>query len=77
MVIDQKRNAIVSPLDKADMVLTIRATKAALPKARREKNLPMSWNIGAPGGCPTCSLKAVAIYSPQSQKEAEASEVRI
>ncbi len=30
--------------------------------------LPNNWKSGAPGGWPTSSLYAVAIYSPQSQK---------
>ena len=56
MVIVQNRKAMVSPLDRADMVLTILATSEVSPKANREKNLPRSWKIGAPGGCPTWSL---------------------
>ena len=56
MVIVQNRKAMVSPLDKADMVLTILATRAVSPKANREKNRPRSWKIGAPGGWPTWSL---------------------
>jgi hypothetical protein len=77
MVMVQKRKAIVSPLDKADIILIILATPEVSPKANREKNRPNNWKIGAPGGCPTWSLKAVAIYSPQSQKEVVGSDVRI
>jgi len=56
MVIVQNKNMMVSPLDMADIVFTIRATLSVLPKANKEKNLPSNWKKGAPGGCPTWSL---------------------
>ena len=71
----QYRNNMVNDDDRADMVLIMRATRAVSPKAKSEKKRPSIWNRGAPGGWPTCSLKAVAIYSPQSQKLAVGSEV--
>ena len=66
-VIDQKRNTIVKALAKPDMAFTIIATFVTSP-AKRENILARIINNGAPGGCPTSSLNAVAINSPQSQK---------
>ena len=47
------------------------------PKANKEKKRPNIWNNGAPGGCPTWSLNAVAMYSPQSQKLIVGSTVKV
>mgnify|MGYP006293748141 CR=1 FL=1 len=58
---------MVKALDRAERLLTIIATFAS-PPAKREKNLPSIIKKGAPGGCPTMSLYAEAMYSPQSQK---------
>jgi hypothetical protein len=41
MVMVQNKNAIVSPLQRADIVLTILATTAVLPNAKREKKRPI------------------------------------
>ena len=67
-VIVQKRNKIVNELQRADITLTATATWLVAGSANNEKILPNNWKRGAPGGCPTSSLYAVAIYSPQSQK---------
>jgi len=49
------------------MLLTISAT-LLLSGAKMENSLATSIKKGAPGGWPTISLKADAMYSPQSQK---------
>jgi hypothetical protein len=67
-VIVQKRNIMVKAENEADIKLIMYATLVVSPKAKLEKKFPSNKNVGAPGGCPTCSLYAVAIYSPQSQK---------
>jgi hypothetical protein len=77
MVMLQNKKRIVKLLERADMVFTILATKVWSPKAKRLKNLPNIWNNGAPGGWPTSSLYAVAMYSPQSQKLMVGSDVKI
>ena len=46
----------------------MRATFVTSPNEKWEKKLAISKNRGAPGGCPTCNLYAVAIYSPQSHQ---------
>ena len=66
---------MANALEKTDVILTIKAMWL-LSIANKEKNAPIIWNNGAPGGCPTSSLAAVAIYSPQSQKLIEGSTVR-
>ena len=50
ITIVQKRKRIVKELAKADMTLTIMATLVTSPKANNEKNLPIIWKSGAPGG---------------------------
>ena len=42
-----------------------------------EITAPIIWNKGAPGGCPTSSLTAVAVYSGQSHSGAVGSVVRM
>ncbi len=64
----QKRNSIVSALASPDMALIIMATFDTSPPAKLAKNLPSIMKKGAPGGCPTSSLKAVAMNSLQSQR---------
>jgi hypothetical protein len=59
---------MVNALAKPDIALTIMAALVTSPPAKKVKNRDMIINIGAPGGCPTCSLYAEAINSPQSQK---------
>jgi hypothetical protein len=56
MVSDQNKNKMVKLLDKADIMFIMNATFDVSPKANREKNLPIIWNSGAPGGWPTCIL---------------------
>jgi hypothetical protein len=46
-------------------------------KANIEKNAPNIWNNGAPGGCPTCNLEEVSMYSPASQKLTVGSTVKL
>ena len=67
IVEDQYINKIVKALEKTDIMLTINAMCLS-SVANIAKKAPIIWNKGAPGGCPTSSLAAVAIYSPQSQK---------
>ena len=64
---DQNINNIVKALENTDIIFTIKATVSLL-EAKVAKKAPKSWNNGAPGGWPTSSLAAVAMYSPQSQK---------
>jgi hypothetical protein len=66
---------MVNPLQIADITFTACATFSGVENI--ENILPISWNDGAPGGCPTCSFVAVAIYSPQSHHDAVASAVRM
>ena len=56
------------------IVFTILATCVA-SLAKWEKMLAVSAKKGAPGGCPTSSLKPVVINSGQSQKLADGSIV--
>lgn len=65
---------MVNALHRADMVLTMMAT-LVVSAAKSEKNLPVSMKNGFPGGCPTSSLNAVEMNSPQSQKLAVGSMV--
>ena len=51
----QKRNMIVVALNRALMVLIMRATSDGL-LAKCEKRLAVSIKNGAPGGCPISSL---------------------
>ena len=46
----QNRKVMVSPLQMADITLTIMATLVTSPPAKRVKKRPMSWKSGAPGG---------------------------
>jgi hypothetical protein len=71
----QKRNSIVNELARAERTLIILAIFSTLPPAKSEKNRPSNRKKGAPGGCPTSSLKEAAINSPQSQKLAVGSIV--
>lgn len=64
---DQNINNMVKALENTEVMLTIKAMFSLL-KANMEKNAPIIWNKGAPGGCPTSNLAAVEMYSPQSQK---------
>ena len=48
----------------------------AVSLAKSEKKCPNSMKNGAPGGCPTSSLCALTINSPQSQNEAVGSIVK-
>ena len=73
-VIDQKRNSIVKALARAERIFII--TAALCGPAKRVKNLPIIIKRGAPGGCPTSSLNAVVMNSPQSQKLAVGSIVK-
>ena len=56
-------------------MFTQKATLVKSEPANNENILPSNKNKGAPGGCGTWSLKAQAINSPQSQKEAVGSTV--
>jgi hypothetical protein len=71
----QKRNRIVNALAVAESVFTVTATLVRSPPANRVKKRPSIIKNGAPGGCPTSILKAVAMNSPQSQKLAVGSIV--
>ena len=74
-VMVQNRNRIVKLLARADMVLIIFAAVSG-PEAKMEKNRAIIIKKGAPGGCITSSLYAVAINSPQSQRLVVGSMVR-
>jgi len=76
MVTVQKRNMMVKPEAIADIVLIIIATFPAEGAAMANRR-PSNWKRGAPGGWPTCSLAAVEMYSPQSQRLAVGSAVEI
>ena len=73
-VILQKRNKIVRPLKRADIVLTITATLEG-SEANCVNKLAVNMKKGAPGGWPTSNLYAEEINSPQSQKLAVGSIV--
>ena len=72
----QKRKRMVKALAKADMMLMNLATKVTFGAAMANI-LAMIIKRGAPGGCPTRSLSAVEMNSPQSQKLADASVVKM
>ncbi len=74
-MIVQKRNRIVNALARADIEFTIAATFEIFPPAKRVKNRAITINTGFPGGCPTSSLNADAMNSPQSQRLAVGSIV--
>ena len=59
---------MVNELARAESVLIIIAACVTSVPAKMEKKRAMSIQKGAPGGCPTSSLKAEAINSPQSQR---------
>jgi hypothetical protein len=73
----QKRNIMVAAAARHDIMLTISATFSTLPKENWVKKLASIIKSGAPGGCPTSILYDERINSPQSQKLAEGSVVRI
>jgi hypothetical protein len=66
---------MVNALARADMEFTIAATREVFPPAKRVKKRAMTMKTGFPGGCPTSSLKAEAMNSPQSQRLAVGSMV--
>ena len=72
----QNMNKMVNALAKALIMFMTRPIFEA-SKANIEKKAPSIWNNGAPGGCPTCNLEAVRIYSPASQKLTVGSTVRL
>ena len=63
----QNIKRIVKALETPETRFTIFATWVG-SKANMAINAPIICSKGAPGGCPTCSLAAVEIYSPASQK---------
>ena len=60
---------------KPDIKLMNHATFVTSPIASMENNLPNNKVMGVPGVCGTCSLKAAARVSEQSQSEAVGSRV--
>ena len=76
LVMVQKVNNTAKALDTMDTAFTIRAIFVGSPKANMAKKAPIICNSGAPGGCPTCNLAEVEIYSPASQKLPVGSTVR-
>src|ERR1039457_5622101 len=77
MVMVQKRNMIEKALEKTEIMLTMTATLVVLPSAMSDNNRATIPNVGAPGGCPTWSLYAVAMCSPGSHQLTVGSTVRI
>ena len=65
-VSDQNKNSIVKALASTDIIFTQKAMRSGL-LAKEESTAPIIWKRGAPGGCPTCNLAEVAMYSLQSQ----------
>ena len=65
---------MVSALKSADMALTMTATCVG-SEAKSVNMRAVIIKNGAPGGCPTSSLNADEINSPQSQKLAVGSIV--
>jgi hypothetical protein len=55
-------------LQRAENAFIIRAAFEASLPANRVAIRPIIRNKGAPGGWPTCNLKAERMNSPQSQK---------
>src|SRR5690606_16995252 len=72
----QNRNMIVNALARADIAFMVSATLDGSPANNVEKR-PSNKKKGAPGGCPTSSLYAEEINSPQSQKLVVGSMVRM
>ncbi|MCY1551993.1 hypothetical protein D9M68_883620 [compost metagenome] len=68
---------MVKALASTDTIFTRKATLETSEPASREKIRPISRKNGAPAGWGTCSLKAQAINSPQSQKLAVGSAVSV
>src|SRR5688500_6784548 len=66
---------MVKPLAMALMKFTPRDADNGSSPNRIIKNRPSRMNIGAPGGCGICSLYALEMNSPVSQKLSEASIV--
>src|SRR5690606_25391859 len=64
----QNRKSMVAPLDKALIKFTASAAVTGLSPNKMMKNLPNRTNKGAPGGWGICSLYAVDINSPVSQR---------
>ena len=64
---DQKRNKIVKALARADMMFTITGTCPVFV-ANMVNKRPMIIKSGAPGGCPTCRVKAVVINYIKNKK---------
>ena len=62
----QNKNRIENELLKADRALA--AYAAVSGEEKTINDLANNMKRGAPGGCPTSSLYADAINSPQSQK---------
>ena len=62
----QNRNRIVNELLNAESIFA--ASAAVSGEAKIMNDLANNMKRGAPGGCPTSSLYADAINSPQSQK---------
>ncbi len=60
---------MVAPEQIADKLPTSMGINLAFEKLNIEKKAPKIWYRGAPGGCPTCSLELVSMYSPLSQNE--------
>ena len=69
-------NKIVKALAVALIMLIIKPIWLG-SEAKIEKKAPIIWKKGAPGGCPTCNLEEVNIYSPASQKLTVGSTVRL
>ena len=67
---------MAKPLQSAERVFTATATLAVSLPANKVAILPIIRNRGAPGGCPTSSLNAERINSPQSQKLTVGSRVK-
>jgi hypothetical protein len=68
---------MVKELANADSILIIMATFVTSLPANWEKKFAKIIKKGAPGGCPTSNLNAVAINSPQSQKLVVGSMVNV
>src|SRR5690606_32830417 len=76
LVMAQKVNNTAKALETMETALTMSATLEGSPKANMEKKAPIICSKGAPGGCPTCNLAEVEMYSPASQKLPVGSTVR-
>ena len=63
----QNKNSTVNALASAERELIASATYC-VEGAKSDAMRPSNMKSGAPGGCPTWSLNAVAMNSPQSQR---------